>query len=121
GSIMVRFEEVLAERLDRQLHVPELCALIGVSARTLRSRCAEFLGIRPSRYVLLRRLQAARMALRDADPATTSVAEIASGCGFTELGRFAGAYRTAFGESPSTTLRRSRGSGILDPTFADSA
>jgi AraC-like DNA-binding protein len=69
---MVRFEEVLAEHRNRQLHSPELCALIGVSERTLRSCCAEFLGISPSRYMLLRRLQAARIALRDADPATAN-------------------------------------------------
>jgi AraC-like DNA-binding protein len=119
--IMVRFEEVLGEHPNRQLHLPELCALIGVTERTLRSCCAEFLGISPSRYVLLRRLRRVRVALRDADPATASVAEIASGCGFTELGRFAGAYRNVFGESPSTTLRRSPGSGILHPIFADSA
>jgi transcriptional regulator GlxA family with amidase domain len=118
---MVRFEEVLADHPNRQLHLPELCALIGVSERTLRSGCAAFLGISPSRYMLLRRLQAVRLALRDADPAAASVAEIAGGCGFTELGRFAGAYQTAFGESPSTTLRRSPGPGILDPTFANSA
>jgi AraC-like DNA-binding protein len=119
--IMVRFEEVLAEHPNRQLPLPELCALIGVSERTLRSCCAEFLGISPTRYVLLRRLKAVRIALRNADPATSSVAEIAGGCGFTELGRFAGAYRTAFGEAPSTTLRRAPGSGIFGPTFADSA
>ena len=119
--IMVRFEEVLAHHSNRPLPMSELCALIGVNDRTLRSCCAEFLGISPSRYVLLRRLQAVRIALRDADPVTASVAEIASGCGFTELGRFAGAYRNAFGESPSTTLRRAPGSGILDPIFADSA
>ena len=121
AGIMIRFEEVLAEHPNRQLHVPELCALIGVTERTLRSCCAEFLGISPSRYMLLRRLQAVRIALRDADPATASVAEIAGCCGFTELGRFAGAYRTAFGESPSTTLRRSPGPGILGPTSAEFA
>jgi AraC-like DNA-binding protein len=119
--IMVRLEEVLADHPNRPLHMPELCALIGVTDRTLRSCCAEFLGISPSRYVLLRRLRRVRVALRDADPATASVVEIASCCGFTELGRFAGAYRNVFGESPSTTLRRSPGSGIIDLTFADSA
>jgi transcriptional regulator GlxA family with amidase domain len=118
---MVRFEEVLAEHPNRQLHMPELCALIGVSERTLRSCCTEFLGISPTRYVLLQRLKAARIGLRDADTATASVAEIAGGCGFTELGRFAVAYRAAFGESPSTTLRRSPGSSILGPIFADYA
>ena len=120
ARIMVQFEEVLAEHPNRQLHLPELCALIGVSERTLRSCCAEFLGMSPSRYVLLRRLQAARTALRDADPATASIAEIAGGCGFTELGRFAWAYRNAFGESPSATLRRAAGSGIFG-TIAESA
>ncbi|MGC2198736.1 MAG: helix-turn-helix domain-containing protein [Stellaceae bacterium] len=118
--MMVRFEEVLAECPNRQLPLAELCALIGVSERTLRSCCAEFLGISPTRYMLLRRLKAVRIALRDADPATASVAEIARGCGFTELGRFAGTYWTVFGESPSTTLRRAPGSGIFE-TFADSA
>jgi transcriptional regulator GlxA family with amidase domain len=121
SRIMVRFEEVLADHPNRPLHMPELCALIGVTDRTLRSCCSEFLGISPSRYVLLRRLRRVRVALRDADPATASVAEIASCCGFAELGRFAGAYRNVFGESPSTTLRRSPGSGIIDLTFADSA
>jgi AraC-like DNA-binding protein len=120
-GIMARFEEVLADHPNRPLPMPELCALIGVTERTLRSCCAEFLGISPSRYVLLRRLKRMQVALRDADPATVSVAEIAGVCGFTELGRFSGAYRNAFGESPSTTLQRSPGSGIIDPTFADSA
>jgi hypothetical protein len=36
------------------------------------------------------------------------VAEHARRHGFTELGRFAVVYRTVFGESPSTTLRRVR-------------
>ena len=118
--IMVRFEEVLAEHPNRQLPLPELCGLIGSTEGTLRSCCAEFLGISPSRYMLLRRLKRVQVALRNADPATASVAEIAGGCGFTELGRFAGAYRTAFGESPSTTLRRSPGSEIFG-TIAESA
>jgi AraC-like DNA-binding protein len=120
AKLMVQFEEELAEHPNRHLHLPELCAVIGVSERTLRSCCAEFLGVSPSRYVLLRRLKRVQVALRDADPTTASVAEIASGCGFTELGRFAGAYRTAFGESPSTTLRRAPGSGIFG-TIAESA
>ena len=120
-AIMVRLEEVLAQHPNRQLHLLELCALIGVSERTLRSCCAEFLAISPSRYMMLRRLKAVRTALRDADPTVASVAEVAGEYGFTELGRFTVAYRTEFGELPSTTLRRVPGSGILDPTFAESA
>ena len=106
ARIMARFEEVLAEHLTRPPHMPDLCELIGVTDRTLRSCCAEFLGISPSRYVLLRRLKQVRVALRDADPDIANVAELARRHGFTELGRFAGAYRAAFGEAPSTTLQR---------------
>jgi AraC-like DNA-binding protein len=118
--IMVRLEEALAEHLGQPLRMPELCALIGATDRTLRSCCTEFLGLSPSQYVLLRRLKQARRLLRDADPATASVAEIARECGFIQLGRFAGAYRTLFGETPSATLRQQPESA-LTPKLAESA
>src|SRR5262249_44493905 len=106
AEIMVRFEEVLTEQLSQPLRVRESCAPIGVSERTLRSCCGEFLGMSPTRYVLPRRLKLPRAALLDADPATANIAELARCFGFTQPGRFAGAYWAAFGETPSTTLRR---------------
>ena len=112
---------MLAEYPNRSLRITELRTLIGVSERTLQSCCAEVLGISPGRYMLLRQLRSVRIALRDADPATASVAEIAGRYGFTQLGRFAGIYQNAFGELPSTTLRRGPGSGIFDPKIAGSA
>jgi AraC-like DNA-binding protein len=109
ASIMLKFEETLAEYLSQPPNMPELCELVGVSDRTLRSCCAEFLGMSPIRYVLLRRLREVRKALRDADPDTVNVAEVAHRFGFAQLGRFAGTYRTIFGETPSTTLQRPPG------------
>ena len=106
ARIMVRFEEVLVEHLSRPLQMPDLCELIVVSDRTLRSCCAEFLGMTPIQYVLLRRLEEVRRALRDADPDIVNVGDVAHRFGFTELGRFAGRYRATFGETPSTTLQR---------------
>jgi AraC-like DNA-binding protein len=120
AQIMVRFEEVLAGNRDRPQRVSEICKLIGVTDRTLQSCCAEFLGISPRRYLLLRRLKQVRTALRDADP-TTPLADLAQRHGFAELGRFAAVYRREFGEMPSATLARMRGSGFLRPTFSDSA
>jgi AraC-like DNA-binding protein len=104
AEIMARFEEVLAEHEMARIPTPELAAVVGVAERSLRTCCAKFLGMSPSQYMRLRRLNLVREALRRADPATASVGAIARQYGFSELGRFAGAYRTAFGEVPSTTL-----------------
>jgi transcriptional regulator GlxA family with amidase domain len=115
ARIMVRFEEVLAEHLSRPLRMPELCALVAVSERTLRSCCAEFLGMSPTQYVLLRRLKEVRRELRDANRNMVSVAEVARRFGFAELGRFAETYRATFGEAPSATLQRIPGMRLAAP------
>jgi AraC-like DNA-binding protein len=60
----------------------------------------------PKRYLLLRRMNFARQALRDGSPGATTVTEIATQYGFWQFGRFAGEYRSLFGESPSATLGR---------------
>ena len=106
AAIVVRFEEAISERIDRKLRIPELCAEIGVPERTLRMCCAEILGVSPSRYLLLRRLNKARSALRHADASKATVAEVARNHRFLEFGRFAVTYRTIFGELPSATLQR---------------
>jgi len=106
--VMDRFEHVLAAGPARQMPMAELCSAIGVSERILRSSCAEFLGISPSRYLRLRRLRLAHIALRAGGSAPASVAEVARRYGFSELGRFAGTYQAAFGETPSTTLQRAK-------------
>jgi AraC-like DNA-binding protein len=119
-DIMARFEEALAAHFDRPLQMPDLCAAIGVPERTLRMCCSEVLGMGPSRYLRLRRLNMVRAELRRADPATASVAGLAMRHGFSELGRFAAIYRTVFGETPSGTLWRRR-SLARDAASAESA
>jgi AraC-like DNA-binding protein len=106
AATMVRFEETLSKRIDQKINMPMLCAEIGVAERTLRMCCSEFLGVSPTRYLLLQRLNKARSALRRADPSMASVAEVARNHQFLELGRFAVTYRATFGESPSATLQR---------------
>jgi len=104
--IMRRFRRVVEENHDQSLYLPEICETIGVADRTLRLYCQEHLGMGPKRYLLLRRLELARRALRATVPGTAAVTEIATRYGFWHFGRFAGAYRSLFGEMPSATLHR---------------
>jgi AraC-like DNA-binding protein len=106
AAVLRRLEDFLGANSDRPLYAAELCAAAAVSDRTLRETCHEHLGMGPGRYLGLRRMHMARRALRTADPASATVTEIATNYGFWELGRFAVAYRSLFGESPSVTLRR---------------
>ena len=52
------------------------------------------------------RLRRAREALQAADRGATTARAVATGLGLVHMGRFAAAYREAFGESPSDTLDR---------------
>lgn len=85
--------------------VPDLCRATNVRRRTLERAFADVLGVSPAEHVRMRALNAARRELLEGDREST-VSGVAIGQGFWHLGRFAGQYRTLFGESPSETLRR---------------
>jgi AraC-like DNA-binding protein len=103
--IVKRFCELLEANPDRPMYMPEIMKAVGGSGRAMRNACQEYLGISPSQYLLLRRMNLARRALRQADRSIGTVTNIATEYGFWELGRFAVRYRALFGESPSATLR----------------
>jgi AraC-like DNA-binding protein len=103
--IMRRFHRIVEQDPHAALFVPEICAAIGVSARTLLTCCQEHLGMGPKQYLLRRRLHLARRALRERKPGTATVTEVFAQYGFWHFGRFAGVYQSMFGEKPSDTLR----------------
>jgi AraC-like DNA-binding protein len=104
--IAKRFEATVDGNFDTPLLVPDLCRMIGVPGRTLRALCQEQLGMSPQRFLALRRLHLTRRALLRSDHRSMTVTDIVTGHGVWELGRFAVAYKSLFGESPSATLRR---------------
>ena len=104
--IMARLEEIGEARADEPLTLAELCAALGVNARTLRLITHEFVGMGPTQYLRMHRLNHVRRSLAAADPRTASVGDIAGAYGFWESGRFAAVYRATFGETPLETLRR---------------
>jgi AraC-like DNA-binding protein len=106
ATVLRRFEDVIRANPGEPLYLSQLCAATGVSARTLLAICHEHLNMGPKRYLVLRRMHLAHRALLMADSAKTTVTEIATDFGFWELGRFSVAYHSLFGETPSSSLRR---------------
>ena len=103
-TVMRRFYILLEDSPERPFYIPEICAAIRVPERTLRICCQEHLGMSPKQYLLLRRMHLAYRALRRAAASDTTVSDIATQFGFWHFGRFAGSYRSIFGELPSITL-----------------
>ncbi|MCO6412219.1 MAG: AraC family transcriptional regulator [Thiogranum sp.] len=99
----------LHTRCHRPVSVEELCAAVGVPARTLHLAFHEAYGMPPGHYMKLHRLNEAHQALLQGG-ATATVSQIAMDCGFLHLGRFAVDYHALFGETPSETAagRKSR-------------
>ena len=74
-----------------------------VSSRVLQFAFRDVLQTSPYEFVLRRKLSAVRRDLLDTLSAGSTVTDIASRYGFTELGRFSRRYRQMFGELPSST------------------
>jgi len=96
--------DCIDRRDGEYLTVPDLASAAGVSERTLRAAFQDYFGVGPVRFLRVRTLNLARLALKKSDPALTTVTEVATRLGVWELGRFARDYRLLFGELPSATL-----------------
>lgn len=98
--------EAMESAPDKPLTLADLSRLSGLSARSVQYAFQEEFGITPMRYLRRVRLDRAREDLRQGNG---TVAEIASYWGFSNLGRFAHAYKEQFGEFPSATLHPAPG------------
>jgi AraC-like DNA-binding protein len=100
-----RVVDLIQSEPERPFTVTDLARAAGMSVRSLQDGFRRHLGVAPMTYLQHVRLRRAREALRTADPLRVTVAAVAHRWGFAHLGRFASAYRSHFGESPSETLR----------------
>ena len=105
-KIVQRFYAILEANPDRAIYMLEMATAVGASVRSLQLCCQEHLGMGPKAYLTLRRMNLARKGLSAADPSMSTVTDVATQYGFWQFGRFAAAYKSLFGESPSVTLRR---------------
>lgn len=92
---------------DRDITVADIAGAAHVSIRAVQLAFRRHLDTTPMAYLRRVRFAAAHQALRAADPSTgVTVTGIAADWGFSNPGRFAAAYRAAYGEPPSETLHR---------------
>lgn len=105
GRLVRRACALIRDHHDEALTVGDVAEALGVGVRTLQECFRREAQTTPTAYLRACRLDAVQRALCTADPGA-SVTALAVRHGFTHLGRFAGEYRSRFGESPSTTLRR---------------
>jgi AraC family transcriptional regulator, ethanolamine operon transcriptional activator len=86
--------------------IAELCEVLNTSRRTIQYCFQEVLNTNPVQYLRAIRLNSVRRELRQANPATTQVQDVAARWGFWHMSHFASDYRAMFGELPSDTLRK---------------
>lgn len=101
-----RAEEYIEANAYKAITIEDLAEIANVSTRSIYEGFRRFRGLTPNEYLRSIRLERAQRALREADPSTSTVTEIAAACGFTHLGRFGQEYKRRYGETPATTLSR---------------
>lgn len=100
--------DFMAANAARPLRLNDIAMASGTSVRSLQGGFMRFRGMSPMAYLRNIRLHGARAELL-AGGAGTSVSHIAYTWGFPHLSSFSTVYVRAFGERPSTTLRRATG------------
>jgi transcriptional regulator GlxA family with amidase domain len=106
GAPIRRAIELIEERPSEPWTAVRLATAVHLSVRALQEGFRRDLATPPMTYLRQIRLRRARAALQAADHDATTVRAVAVSLGILHLGRFAAAYREAFGESPSDTLNR---------------
>jgi AraC-like DNA-binding protein len=106
-GLVRRAERYIAENAGSAITLPDVAAALGVSVRTLQNGFRQWRDTTPHEFLRQTRLRLVHDELsrsgEDADVTTVALRH-----GFTHMGRFSGYYQSAFGELPSTTLRRRR-------------
>lgn len=108
GAI-ARAVELLEELPGESWTVVRLAQEVHLSVRALQYGFNRDFDMPPMAYLKRVRLRHAHEALLASSPEIATVQAIAVDCGFFHMGRFAAAYREAFGEPPSRTLGRRPG------------
>jgi transcriptional regulator GlxA family with amidase domain len=97
----------MTENAANALRVPDVAAALGLSVRSLQQGFRQWRNTTPLQFLRQTRLRRVRDELCRSG-GETEVTTVALRDGFMHSGRFSAYYQSAFGELPSTTLRRRR-------------
>ncbi|MBO3749556.1 AraC family transcriptional regulator [Streptosporangiaceae bacterium NEAU-GS5] len=97
----------IEDHADMAIGVADIATAVRVSPRALQYAFRRRLNLTPLGYLRQVRLARAHAELGSSDPAETTVTAVAARWGFFHPGRFAQAYKAAYGRSPSDTLQGS--------------
>jgi AraC family ethanolamine operon transcriptional activator len=92
--------------LDHPLTLADLCQALGTSGRALSYGFQDIFGMSPMAYLKTLRLMGVHRALKEANPDSKTIVNIASQFGFWSMGHFSRDYKQMFGELPQATLKR---------------
>lgn len=109
GTTIRRAIAEMRAHLTEPVTIPEIADAAGVSIRGLQMAFLRQLNVPPLLHLRQLRLEAARTALVDEAVRGTTIADIARRFGYANSGRFSTHYRNEYGEAPSATLQRIRG------------
>jgi AraC family transcriptional regulator len=99
--------EYIEEHLDASLRLAQLAEVAHLSAYHFARQFKVATGLPPHQYVILRRVERAKLLLQGGD---LSLAEVAAGTGFTDQSKFCHTFKRVVGASPRQ-FRRSAGIG----------
>jgi AraC-like DNA-binding protein len=106
-GLVRRAERLMTDNAGTSITVSEVAARLGVSVRSLQTGFRQWRATTPNARLRQIRLQLVRDELLRSG-AESNVTAVALRFGFSHLGRFSAHYRSAYGEAPGATLRRSR-------------
>jgi AraC-like DNA-binding protein len=105
---VLRTESFLDANWDRPIQMEEVAMATGASLRSIFRTFKQYRGYTPRDFLKRVRLNHARKMLIGEEGAADTVTQVAFNCGYGDLSAFSKDFLTAFGESPSALLRRSR-------------
>jgi AraC family ethanolamine operon transcriptional activator len=96
--------EIINNQINNLFSIPQLCAIVGVSERTLLSAFKEKYKVSPSQYIKAFRLNLVKQEIYNTD--TLNISEIAGKYHFWHMGQFTKDFKKQFGLLPSEVNRK---------------